>query len=166
MKYYVIILVVSMSMTSAYAYSPNVQILAPVTVFGKNYHLEINGSGYDIYYGFRWTNNVIEKINFLPERNTMHIDLSRSNETDAIWIHIPQEVISADKNNFVVYVDGQEKKYELAESDHSIVLSFLIPANSTSIDIQGTRVIPEFPTAIVVAVISFVIVIYSTRFIK
>lgn len=167
MKYHALLLLVAtVSMASVYAYSPNTHMITPVKVFGKTYNLQANGTTYDIYYGFDVVNTIIEKITLVPEQNTMHLDLSRSNQSDSMWMQFPQAVISADKNNFVLYIDGQEKKYELAVSDHSTVMGFVVPANSTSVDIQGTRIVPEFPTAIIIATLSFVIVIYSTRFIK
>ena len=166
----VLLIVISIGVANAYAYSPNPdtthQMITPVTVFGKTYHLQVDNSTYDIYYGFDTANTLIQKITLVPEHNTMHLDLTKSNETDAMWIHFPISVISADKNDFVLYIDGQEKKYELTESDHSIVMGFVVPANAQSVDIQGTRVIPEFPIAAVVTTISFAMVIYGTRFFK
>lgn len=167
MKYYtLLLLVVTVSMTSVYAYSPNAQMITPVKVFGKTYTLQVNGTTYDIYYGFNEVDTIIEKATLVPEKNTMHLDLSQSNMSDAMWMQFPQALISADKNNFVLYVDGQQEKYELSESDHHTVMGFVVPTNSTAVDIQGTRTVPEFPTAMIVAAISFVIVIYCTRFIK
>ena len=166
----VLLIVISIGIANAYAYSPNPdtthQMITPVTVFGKTYHLQVNNSTYDIYYGFDVVNTMVQKITLVPEHDTMHLDLTKSNETDAMWIHFPMSVISADKNNFVLYIDGQEKKYELTESDHSIVMGFVVPANAQSVDIQGTNVIPEFPIVAIVSVISFAIVIYSTKFFK
>ncbi len=168
--YLILLIVISIGITNAYAYLPNPntvnQVVTPVAVFGKTYHLQINNSTYDIYYGFHVVNTVVQKITLVPEHNTMHLDLTKSNETDTMWMHFPQSVISADQNNFVLYVNGQETKYELAESDHSTVMGFNVPANSTSVDIQGTQVMPEFPTSLVVATISFAIMIYGARFFK
>ncbi len=168
--YLILFIIISIGITNAYAYLPNSntvnQVLTPVTVFGKTYHLQVNNTTYDIYYGFHVVNTTIQKITLVPEHNAMHLDLTKSNETDTMWMHFSQSVISADKNNFVLYVGGKETRYELAESDHSTVMGFNVPANSTSVDIQGTQVIPEFPISLVVTTISFAIIIYGARFFK
>lgn len=157
-------------MTSVYAYTPSPQhanqMITPVTVFGKTYHLQANGSTYDIYYGFDVVNTVVDKITLIPEHNTMHLVLTKSNETDSMWVQFPQSLISAEKNNFVLYIDGKEEKYELADSDHSTIMGFVVSANSTSVDIQGTKIIPEFPISVIVSIISFSFVIYISRFFR
>ncbi|MDE1812944.1 MAG: hypothetical protein KGH85_08805, partial [Thaumarchaeota archaeon] len=48
-------------------------------------------------------------------------------------------------NNFILYIDGQEKKYELATSDHSTIMGFTVPTSAKIVSIQGTHVVPEFP---------------------
>lgn len=169
MKPYLILLIVASTViTNAYAYLPNPDVVSQLitpSVVGKTYHLQVNNSTYNIYYGFDVV-DTLQKITLVPEHNAMHLDLTKSNQTDLMWIQFPQSVLSADKNNFVLYIDGQEKKYELAETNHSTVMGLVVPANSTSVDIQGTRVIPEFPISIVVVTISFAIMIYGTRFFK
>lgn len=71
-------------------------------------------------------------------------------------------------NNFVLYVDGQEKKCELATSGHLTVMGFMIPTNAIIIEIQGTHVVPEFPISATAAMlVSFVtILLFSTRIMK
>ncbi len=98
----------------------------------------------------------------------MQIGLKEVTETDAMWIQFPQNLISAENNNFVLYVDGQEKKYELATSDHSTVMGFMVPTNATLVEIQGTHVVPEFPISATVAIIvSFTtILLFRTRIMR
>jgi hypothetical protein len=120
-------------------------ITTPVSVFGKNYDLQINNKTYPIYYGFNVTYAVASNISFTPEDNSILITLKNVTETDAMWIQFPQSIISADRNNFALYVDGNNEKYEIATSGHSIILGFMVTADTHLIKIQGTQSIPEFP---------------------
>lgn len=77
-----------------------------------------------------------------------------------MWIQFPQNLISAENNNFVLYIDGQKKKYELATYDHSTIMGFIVPTSAKTIYIQGTHVVPEFPTSTTITMmISFMIII-------
>lgn len=86
-------------------------------------------------------------------------------EYDSMWIQFPDQLISADKDKFVLYVDGQERGYELATTDHSTIMGFMVAANSHNVEIKGTSVIPEFgPLANIVIGIAFIGVIISKKF--
>lgn len=154
-----IILISSFGFTSASAdhiINPNTVhaiVTNPVAIFGKTYPLQVDNKTYPIYYGFNLTYATASNISLVKEHDSMQISLNGVKETDAMWIHIPQDVISADNNNFVVYVDGQEIKYELAISGHSTVMGFMVPTNAQLVEIQGTRIIPEFPISAVFAMI-------------
>jgi hypothetical protein len=136
------------------------------SVYGKTYPLQVDNTTYNIYYGFNVTYATATNISLHPEHNLIQIDLKDVTDADGMWIQIPQNLISAEKNNFVIHVNGQEKKYELATSGHSTIIGFMIPTNTTRVEIQGTHVVPEFPFAIPIFLASFVSVIafYGIRF--
>ena len=139
-------------------------VSSPVSVFGKTYSLQVENKTYNIYYGFKFTYPNVENISLVSDHNSMQINLNGITETDSMWIQFPQDLVSAENNNFILYVDGHEKKYELATSDHSTIMGFTVPTNATHIEIQGTHVIPEFPTSAAVAMmIGFIIVILRIR---
>lgn len=136
----------------------------PVSIYGKTYPLQVENKTYNVYYGFNLTYATATNISIAPENKTMQINLKEVTTTDAMWINFPQDLISAENNNFVLYVDGQEKKYELATSGHSIVMGFMVPANVKLVEIQGTRAIPEFPefaTTIIMASFMFIIILHA-----
>jgi len=58
----------------------------------------------------------------VPERNPTQINLKEFTETDAMRIQFPQDLISAENNNFVLYVDGKEKNMNLL---HRIILLWI-----------------------------------------
>jgi uncharacterized membrane protein len=125
-----------------------------VSVYGKTYHIQVDNKTYNIYYGFNSTYASVTNISLVPEHNSMKFSLNEVTETDSMWIQFPQNLISAENNDFVLYVNGQEKKYEHATSDHSIIMGFMIPTNATLVEIQGTHIVPEFPFAIIVLIIA------------
>lgn len=168
-----IILFLSTGFTSASAEILNPKIVHAVvsnlaSIYGKTYHLQVDNKTYNIYYGFNFTYASATNILLVPEHNSMQIGIKDVTETDAMWIQFPQNLISAENNNFVLYVDGQEKKYELATSDHSTVMGFMVPTNATLVEIQGTRIVPEFPiSATAVMMISFItIMLFSTKIVR
>lgn len=173
-KFQIVILLIITVLISSSFISASAEILdprivhaivsSPVSVFGKTHSLQVYNSTYNIYYGFKFTYANASNISLVPDHNSIQIDLKGVTETDAMWIQFPQNLISAENNNFVLYVDGQEKKYELATSDHSTVMGFTVPTNTTLVEIQGTHIVPEFPFAVLVLLSSFatITVFYRT----
>lgn len=128
----------------------------PVSVFGKTYNLQIDNATIPIYYGFHFTHATTSKISLVPENNSILMSVTNVTETDTMWVYIPQSVISADDNKFLLYVDGKNTSYELATYSHSTIMGFAVNTNTHDIQIQGTRVIPEFSaSALYVMVIGF-----------
>jgi hypothetical protein len=167
----IVVLISSIGFTSASAeLNPRIVhaiVSSPVSVFGKTHSLQIENKTYNIYYGFKFTYANVASILLVPDHNSMQISLKEVTETDAMWIQFPQSLISAENNNFILYVDGQEKKYELATSDHSTIMGFTIPTNATLVEIQGTRVVPEFPISATAAMmISFMAIILGTTIMR
>lgn len=161
-----IILISSVHFTSASAEILTLRIVhGAVTnfasVFGKTYPLQVDGNTYNIHYGFNLTYANATNVLLVPENNSMKINLKEVTTTDAMWIQFPQDLISADKNNFILYVNGEEKKYELATSGHFTIMGFMIPENTTLVEIHGTHVVPEFPMSATAAlIISFTTILF------
>jgi hypothetical protein len=166
-----IILVIStMDSTTAYADHMitnkilHTLMVTPTAVFGKTYSLDYENKTFSIYYGFNSTQGKSQNISVVQDHNSIQIILAGVTDYDAMWIQFPDELISADKNNFVLYVNGQERGYELATTDHSIIMGFMVPAYSHNIEIKGTRVIPEFgPVAGIVIGAAFIGMIISRK---
>ncbi|MDE1844421.1 MAG: hypothetical protein KGI10_03735 [Thaumarchaeota archaeon] len=131
----------------------------PVSVFGNTYNLQVDNKTYPIYYGFHTTSAVASDILLVPEHNSVQISLKNMTEVDTMWVYIPQAIISADGNNFVLYVDGQNEKYELATSGHSTIMGFTVAANAHTVEIQGTSIIPEFPISMSAMAVGFLLLL-------
>ena len=163
--YIVIISIVCLSLPLSSAHGDNVLtppfvhaiVTNPISVFGKTYNLQVDNMTYPLYYGFHYTSATVSKISVVPESNSIQISLQNVTETDTMWVYIPQSILSADGNQFLLYVDGKNTSYEIATYSHSTILGFTVNTNTHEVQIQGTRVIPEFSTSVFsVAVIGFV----------
>jgi hypothetical protein len=168
-----IVLISSIGFTSTSAEILNPKIVHAIvsnlaSIYGKTYHLQVGSKISDIYYGFNITYANVTNILLIPDHNSMQISLKEVTESDAMWIQFPQDLISAENNKFVLYVDGKEKKYELATSAHSTVMGFMVPMNATLVEIQGTRVVPEFPMYPTAALmVSFIaMMLFSNKIMK
>ncbi len=122
---------------------------------GGKFVLEIDGNSYDLYYGYHgsldamggdFQDPTLSEIIVNPERKSLEITLSEVPERTDFWIRTPFEVISAEKENFQVLVDGVDTGYDLMKFPNDYVVGVFIPENTKHIEVVGTTVIPEFGT--------------------
>ena len=86
------------------------------------------------------------------ELNSLLIGIENANDSQ-FSIKLPNEMISAEKNEFAVLVDGLEVDYDLDSLGDVTEISFFIPNLSQEIEIIGTHVIPEFPFAVLILIL-------------
>jgi hypothetical protein len=80
---------------------------------------------------------------------------------------IPKKIIDAPGGNIVVKVDGNQVLCSQSETDTMRILDCSIPANSTSLELAGTVVIPEFgPLAGLAILLSIIAVVVLSRTLK
>jgi hypothetical protein len=140
-------------------------------IAGKKFTLNVNDNKYNIYYGIilgesskQDYNAVITYISVVPEKKSLLINFDNILQTDNVWVRFPNEVISAEGEKFVLFVDGIEKGYELSSHGSETRLGFIIPQGTHEIEIVGNNVIPEFPTnMLLVFLMVFCIMILLTR---
>ena len=121
------------------------QIMAnkyPVIVDNKNYTIfyemsNLNTSAYDY-------DGKVLTISVMPNKNSMLIHLDNILQTDEMSVRFNTEIISAENGKFTLLVDGIEKQYALNTFKQDVVLSFIITKGNHLIEIEGTRIIPEF----------------------
>lgn len=128
------------------------QIMAEKRVF------EIGDDTYDIYYGYKGsldsvgseqTEPVLSSMNINEERKSIEIIMEVVPEKTDFWVRIPQEVLYAEGEKFQVLVNGIDTRYDLMKYPNDYVIGFIISETTESIEIVGTRVIPEFGTFVV-----------------
>jgi predicted secreted protein with PEFG-CTERM motif len=77
------------------------------------------------------------------ELNSLLIGTENVNDSQ-FHITLPNDLISAENNEFAILVNGFEVEYKVIETGDTN-LTFFIPAYTEEIEIIGTYVIPEFP---------------------
>ena len=120
---------------------------------------------------YQSTGGQITGASINPSTFSLKINL-KANTAGTVSIQIPRNMIDAKK------LDGSDDTY-IVTSDKSIIsfnetktllsrtLVISFPANTNEISIYGTTVIPEFPIALMVFIISFsTMIIFSRRIIK
>lgn len=135
----------------------------------KTFRFVINDSSFNINY--RITSGSIDRIDVDPEFGSLLIFLKDVNSKGMLEIELPREVIDAkidDKDeDFIVTVDGEIVDYqEISKDSDSRTIKIEYDANSSDIEIIGTRVIPEFPIAVIIMVVSISIALMYRRIIN
>jgi predicted secreted protein with PEFG-CTERM motif len=119
----------------------------------EKFILEVDGNSYDIYYGYHgsldamgseFQDPTLEEIIVNDQRNSLEITMSAVPERTDFWIRTPFEVITAEKENYQVLVDGVDTGYDVMKFPNDYVIGVFIPENTKHIEIVGTKVIPEF----------------------
>ena len=131
------------------------QYLDIAQIGSPKYVLEIDDHTYDVYYGFRGSLEIaVENINEnLPivssmeinsEQKSLEISFSKVPEVSVFWVRVPFEVMTAENENFQLFIDGKETKYDLTKFPSDYAIGMIIPKDSKQIEIVGTTVVPEF----------------------
>lgn len=140
-------------------------------ISSKKFTLNVNDHNYNIYYGIILGESskqdydaIITSMSIVPERKSLLIKFDNILQTDNVWVRFPNEVISAENEKFVLFVDGIEKGYELSSHGSETRLGFIISPDTHEVEIIGNNVIPEFPTnMLLVFLVVFCIMILLTR---
>ena len=123
------------------------QIMAEKVVF------EIGDSSFDVYYGYKgsidsmgddFVEPTLSSMSINEERKSIEITMETIPERTDFWVRIPQEMLYAENENYVVLVEGVDTKYDLMKFPEDYVVGFVISETTKNIEIIGTRIIPEF----------------------
>lgn len=125
-----------------------------VKLTAEKYQIEDSGKTFVIHYGYAGSfevevgdnpNNpkvISMKINH--EKKSLEINLEKTQEPAIMWFRIPNELLSAENEKFLVYNDGKNKGYDLVSYDEDVRIGMVVNNGTQTIDIVGTKVIPEF----------------------
>lgn len=92
------------------------------------------------------------------ELNSLLIGITEIKDS-AFQITLPQDLISAENNEYVVLVNQIEVDYNVSKQGDTVTLSFFVPADSEEIEIIGTQVIPEFPLGVLLIFATTIVVV-------
>ena len=118
-------------------------------VFAELYNLKIDEHSYDLEYEI---NANVLAMEIDQELNSLLIGIENTDDS-TFSIKLPNEMISAENNEFAVLVDGQEVGYEINSIGDKTEMTFFVPSLSQEIEIIGTNVIPEFPFVILILIL-------------
>ena len=108
--------------------------------------MEIDDNSFDIKYDF---DGDVIAMEIDKELNSLLIGTENVKDSQ-FQITLPNDLISAENNEFVILVNGFEVEYEVGEIVDSY-LTFFVPVYTEEIEIIGTHVVPEFPLGAVLA---------------
>ncbi|MGQ0377342.1 MAG: hypothetical protein ACT4OW_07570 [Nitrososphaerota archaeon] len=92
------------------------------------------------------------------ELNSLLVGITEVKDS-TFQITLPQNLISAESNEFAVLVDQIEVDYNVSTQDDVAVLHFFVPADSEEIEIIGTQVIPEFPLGALLVFTTMIVIV-------
>jgi hypothetical protein len=121
----------------------------------KKYQLDVEERSFQILYRLSTPETVAEgssedydakvaSMSINSERSSLIINLENIRHSDIMSIRFPKELLSADKEKFTLLINGQEKRYEFSVKGEYTNLIFIVPKQTTEVEIMGTKVIPEF----------------------
>ena len=130
---------------------------------------------YDIYYGYRGSlddmsshtsDPVLSSMNINEENKSIDIVMESVPEKTDFWVRVPDEVLYAENEKFTVLVDGVDTGYDLMKFPTDHVVGFIIDEDTETIEIIGTRVIPEFGayTTVILAISVIGLVFFARKF--
>lgn len=140
--------------TEAFAQHPDIVQLSSDKVV-----ITVDDVSYDMYYGYHGSFDSMASDEPQPELKSMSINQENKSleitfdkvpENSIFWVRMPGEVISAEKGQFQVFVDGVDTKYELIQFPNDMSLGIIMPKDGQFVEIIGTKVIPEFGSLVLI----------------
>lgn len=112
-----------------------------------------NDKSYDVYYGYHGSLDAMDSDDVFPTLSSMNVNERKKSleilmddvpEKTDFWVRIPEDVIYAEGEQFIVLVDDIDTRYDLMKFPSDYVIGFIIDEKTKNIEIIGTEVIPEF----------------------
>ena len=142
-------------------------------ISAEKFVMIVDGNSIDMYYGYHGSLDsmasdkpepTLSSMSINQERMSLEITFSDIPANSVFWVRMPDDVISAEKGLFQVFVDGKKTLYDLTKFPNDYALGMIVPKDGQHVEIIGTKVIPEFSVMVLtILVISTVLVIVMTR---
>ncbi|MFB5603185.1 MAG: PEFG-CTERM sorting domain-containing protein [Nitrosopumilus sp.] len=135
---------------------------------------EFDDVTYTLYYGYHgsldssmtesFEEPVVTEMIINQDNKSIEVTFEEVPDATDFWVRIPFEVLTAEKEQYQVLVNGEDTGYDLMKMPDAYVVGLIITEETEHVEIIGTQVIPEFGTiAILVLGVSIVGIIYATR---
>lgn len=104
------------------------------------YHLTVDNNSFEIAYEIN-----ADVIAMAIDKEQISLLIGVENTKDSLMsITLPENLLSAENNEFAVLVDGLEIDYDVISNESGSNLTFFVPEETQEIEIIGTYVVPEF----------------------
>lgn len=120
----------------------------------EKFTFEFDDTSYDIYYGYSGslddsftehvTDPIVADMSVNQERKSIQVVFETVPTTTDFWVRIPVEILTAEKEEYQVLIDGQVIGYDLMKMPDGYVVGMILPEDTKQVEIIGTHVIPEF----------------------
>jgi hypothetical protein len=140
----------------------------------KKHQITVEDADYTVFYRFSTvgegessdedTAAQITSVDINKERKSLVISIDDINQDDLMSVRFSEELVSAQGKRLVLLIDGEEKGYESNTQDGKRTMIFVLPEGSKQVEIVGTRVIPEFPSAALAMIIVMPLVLLLSRY--
>ena len=140
----------------------------------EKFVLEVGEDSYDIYYGYsgslddsmtdHFSEPVVAEINLNQDRKSLEFNFEKVPEKTDFWVRIPFEVLTAEKEQYQVLINGEDTGYDLMKMPDGYVVGMIISQDTENVEIIGTKVIPEFGAlAILVLAVAILSIVYVSK---
>lgn len=131
-------------------------------VMMKKYQINVDNTDFTIFYRFSTVGEgessdedhtaQITSIDVNQNRKSLVISLDKINQDDIMSVRFSQELVSGEGKRLTLLIDGKEKGYESSSQDNKSTMIFVLPKDTAQVEIVGTKVIPEFPSSVLIMV--------------
>jgi hypothetical protein len=145
--------------------------ISPISA--EKFVMTVDDDSHDMYYGYSGSidsmgsdkpHPVLSSMSINQDRKSLEITFSEVRENSVFWVRMPDEVISAEKGKFKVFVDGKDTLYDLTMRPDNIALGMIVPKDGQYVEIIGTSVIPEFGSLVFLTLgVSILGLVYFVR---
>ncbi len=142
-------------------------------ISAEKFVMMVDDTSYDMYYGYHGSLDSMASDKLEPTLSSMSINQERKSweiifseipSNSVFWVRMPDDVISAEKGHFQVFVDGKKTLYDLTKFPNDYALGMIVPKDGKYVEIIGTNVIPEFSVMVLpLFVISTILMVMMTR---
>ena len=120
----------------------------------EKFEFEFDDAIYHIYYGYHGSMDdsmtdtlgepTVKEMIINQERKSIEVTFEDIPEKTDFWLRIPFEVLTADKEQYRLLIDGVDTGYDLMKMPDGYVIGMIVSEDTQHVEVIGTNVIPEF----------------------
>lgn len=131
--------------------------------FSTKLHIITNGKALDIVTSFRSISCISETFDLAQKKVSISVQRGDGNSAGSVDVTIPNELLSG---NFTAQMDGNRTDFSISTVGNTSKITVPVEFDNNAhrnIEITGTNVIPEFPSASVAAIAGISSALFALR---